>query len=182
MSKRGDWEDKWEDIVDLGQGGQGITVKVKAKQSDAKIGVLKKLKNNKSLQARRRMYQEVANLRIVANAGGRVPRVFDDNTACFEDESVKLYFVMEFINETTLDQYVQENYPLDVDTALQFTLDVCHTIGIGHDQDIIHRDLKPKNLILTKCDGGVQATILDYGISFNASSRACKKSCVSLGK
>jgi len=161
------WQEKWDRINELSSGGQGTTLLVRSK-SDGTEAVLKQLKNNKSPQARRRMHQEVANLRVVANAGGRVPRVLDDNVAQFEDTAVKLYFVMERIGGSTLDDHVKQKGRMDLDQAVRLTLDICETLTIAHAEKVLHRDLKPKNIIIAD-DDVPQATILDYGLSFNSS-------------
>ncbi|MGA2062084.1 MAG: protein kinase, partial [Thermoguttaceae bacterium] len=122
----------------------------------------------KSQQARRRMFQEVANLRIVANAEGHVPRVLDDNVGKFENNSAKLYFVMEYIAGLTLEEYVKTCGRLDLDKAVTTVFDICETVAIGHEQNVLHRDLKPKNIIVLPSEP-VRTVILDYGLSFNRS-------------
>lgn len=167
MANHDDYREEWEIAADLGAGGQATTSHVKSK-IDGRLGVLKLLRNNKSSQARRRMYQEVANLRIVADAGGCVPRVLDDNVGQFENKSAKLYFVMEHVQGPTLDEYVKQYKCLSLDPAVRIVLDICKTVAIGHAQNVLHRDLKPKNIIVISSELE-KTSILDYGLSFNSS-------------
>jgi serine/threonine protein kinase len=167
MPAKNPWEEKWDFVSELPPGGQATTFRVKSKPDSTINGVIKQLKNNKSAQARRSIFKEVASLRIVANANGSVPRVLDDNVGEFENDSIKLYFVMEYIAGKTLDDYVKERGHLDLESAVNLVLDICNTIKIAHDQDVLHRDLKPKNIVVDSKDGQIHTTILDYGLSFN---------------
>ncbi len=96
------WDATWSQGSKLGSGGQGVTYMVTSTEDPNRRGVLKHLLNNKSAQARERMRREVVNLDILAKAGGAVPRVMDHNTDDYEDLSVQLYVVMEFIPGPTL--------------------------------------------------------------------------------
>jgi len=131
MANDSGYSDKWEIVADLSSGGQATTYRVKSTLDESIGGVLKQLRNNKSPQARRRMFREVANLRIVADAGGHVPRVQDDNVAQFENTSAKLYFVMEYVEGPTLDTYIKEHGRLNLDVAVGVVLDVCALYRLG---------------------------------------------------
>jgi tRNA A-37 threonylcarbamoyl transferase component Bud32 len=98
------WAEKWIEIRPISGGGQGDTLLVKSKSGEFEQAVLKLLKPHKAQdsKARGRMAQEVTNLKVLRNAGGKVPQVLDGNTEKFEDSNVPLYFVMEFINGKTL--------------------------------------------------------------------------------
>src|ERR1035437_4357006 len=114
------WNKKWIEIEPLGSGGQGDTFLVKTFADETKRAVLKLLKSHKAQdpKARRRMYQEVANLKILRSAGGKVPEVLDGNTESFEDTSMPMYFVMEHITGDTLANAVQKNSGLPVETSV----------------------------------------------------------------
>ena len=73
------WSEKWIEVKPLGGGGQGDTLLVRSNSDETKEAVLKLLKprKEKDPKARRRMYQEVANLKILRSAGGKVPEVLD---------------------------------------------------------------------------------------------------------
>ena len=85
------WEARWKLQDRLGKGGQGITHIASFVEDPTILGALKYLKNNNDGQARGRMYREVANLKVLANAGGAVPQVLDHNTENYEDKKVELF-------------------------------------------------------------------------------------------
>ena len=76
------------------------------------------------------------------------------------------YMVMEFLEGLDLDEYLQQNGPLPIATAVDFLLQACEAISEAHGLGIVHRDLKPKNLFLTSKHGGRSIVkVLDFGIS-----------------
>ena len=107
------------------------------------------------------------NLRIVVNAGGQVPRVIEDNVENFDDTSVKLYFVMDYIEGSTLEEYIKQHGPMDINSAVNLVINICKTVKIGHNENVLHRDIKPKNIMVAETNNNLQTTILDYGLSFN---------------
>ena len=102
------WEEKWETIKPIGGGGQGDTFLVKPKDSTilSQSFVLKKLKNQKDPERRKRMHREVAAL-ITLDCPG-IPRLIDSNSDQFDAE-VPLYMIGEFIEGKTLSQFLE--YP-----------------------------------------------------------------------
>jgi serine/threonine protein kinase len=161
------WEEKWTVGERLGKGGQGITYAVTFKADPSIHGALKHLKNNQDRQARGRKRREVANLQTLANQGGSVPRVLDQNTESFEDPGIELFVVMDLIPGSTLRDYVEKQGPLDIDAGVGLALSLCKTVKIAHSFPILHRDLKPENIIVRNDNPG-DPVIVDYGLSFNA--------------
>lgn len=161
------WLERWEIVTDdeSRRGGQGETVRVK-RIADGEVAILKKLKNQKSSQARARMYQEVANLRVLHQAGCKVPKVLDGNTDDFEQSSVHLYFVMQCIEGPTLFELVREAKPLGLPDSIKLVLDLAATMKTALDNGVIHRDLKPDNIVVRSLDDA-DAVVVDYGLSFN---------------
>src|ERR1019366_5419608 len=104
MSVNESWNKKWVEIEPLSGGGQGDTILVKSISGEPPQAVLKLLKPQKAqdAKARGRMAQEVTNLKVLRNAGGKVPQVLDGNTEQFEDLTEPLFFVMEYIVGKTL--------------------------------------------------------------------------------
>ncbi|MEE8585706.1 MAG: serine/threonine protein kinase, partial [Acidobacteriota bacterium] len=95
------WKSRWQIERRLGRGGQGHTFLVNSIES-GKQAVLKTLRNERSRKARRRMVREVASLKTLKPAGGKVPEVLDDNMEDFAHVDVQLFLVMEFIPGPTL--------------------------------------------------------------------------------
>ncbi len=159
------WEYRWKIIRPLSSGGQGHTHLVKDDQHSTEA-VLKELRNNKSQQARARMAKEVINLRILYQAGAKVPQILDHNTQRFEDLVHRLFFVMEHIEGDELSTIVAKDSGLPLDISLALVGDLCQTIKRGISEGIHHRDLKPENIIVRSVEP-VDVVIVDYGLSFN---------------
>ena len=168
MSANGPWSEKWVEVKPLGGGGQGDTLLVHSTADEAKQAVLKLLKPHKAKdsKARRRMYQEVANLKILRSAGGKVPEVLDGNTEVFENIDTPMFFVMEFISGKMLSDLVRESGSLSVEHSLGVTLDLCSTLGFAAKEGIVHRDIKPENIIV-RSTTLADVVMVDFGLSFN---------------
>lgn len=160
-----DWQDQWE-VVDASQkplgGGQGSVVQVRH-QRDGRIGALKRLhqEHQGSTERRYRMQQEVNAL--LALGGNGAPAILESNATHWQDKTVPLWAVMEWIPGRTLQQYVDKS-PLPLDEALRVAEQLLITVGECHKLDIHHRDLKHDNVILR--DGDLQPILVDFGMSW----------------
>lgn len=162
------WDSEWEVVRPLEPGGQGKTYLVQSRNMAGTSGVLKVLKNTGSSQARRRMQQEVVNLDLIANAGGRVPRVLASNTEAYADVKVPLYFVMEYFEGTHLAEMIAKGGNLSIDNAIDLVLDIADTVAVGHGERVLHRDLKPENIVIRQhVTGAREVFVVDFGLSFN---------------
>ncbi|MCZ6655358.1 MAG: phosphotransferase [Planctomycetota bacterium] len=166
MSTKQPWTECWEVKEDLSRGGQGTT-KVVRRSSDERAGILKILNNQKSTQARIRMYQEVAHLKVLHSLKCRVPEVLDGNTNEYEDPDVLLFFVMERIEGETLTELVRKEGGLSVEESVGITTMICETIQKAIAEGIYHRDLKPDNIMVKPSDDR-RIVVIDYGLSFNS--------------
>ncbi|MHC4914651.1 MAG: serine/threonine protein kinase [Planctomycetota bacterium] len=61
-----------------------------------------------------------------------------------------LYFSMEYIDGETVEEIVDRDGAMDVDRALNISLQVLRAISYMKRFDIVHRDIKPGNIMLTK--------------------------------
>lgn len=141
------WDDKWKISGGALGGGQGQVFKV-SRRGSGDVGALKVLHQNVGSEVpterRRRMAREVAALKGLTLPG--IPRVLDDNTTAVEDKTTPLYFVMEWIDGKTLDNFAFKKKSLEntiaISRQLVTLLEKCHESGI------VHRDIKPNNLII----------------------------------
>jgi len=112
------------------------------------------------------MYQEVANLKILRSAGGKVPEVLDGNTEVFENIETLMFFVMEFVPGRMLADLVAESRNLSVECSLGIALDLCATLRVAGKEGIVHRDIKPENIIVRSATPP-DVVMVDFGLSFN---------------
>ena len=68
------------------------------------------------------------------------------------------YFVMEYVDGHTIDQYVASHRP----PVLELFLKVCSAVEFAHQNMVIHRDLKPGNILVT---ANGEPRLLDFGIA-----------------
>ena len=112
------------------------------------------------------MYQEVANLKILRSAGGKVPEVLDGDTEVFENVEIPMFFVMEFVDGKMLASLIEESHGLSVEQSLGITLDLCSTLRVASKEGIVHRDIKPENIIVRSI-APPDVVMVDFGLSFN---------------
>jgi len=159
------WSSKWTIKSDIGRGGQGTTYLVES-VTDARLAVMKVLRNQKNPQARRRMFQEVSNLKVLESAGCKVPVVLDSNVQQFEANDLPLYFVMQHVSGKNLAATVDEQKSLGLPQSISLIIDLTATMRKAAQEGVLHRDLKPENIIVRTIEPA-DAVIVDYGLSFN---------------
>jgi len=134
------------------------------------IGVLKKLKNNRSGPSRARMHREAANLQILNVApNASVPTLLDHNTELHNKDFTQLFLVTEFIDGPTLQDSLESSV-MGLGDALSLIRHLLPTVRAAHAEGILHRDIKPDNIIL-RGSGIAAPVIIDYGLSFNQDDR-----------
>jgi len=74
------------------------------------------------------------------------------------------YLVMEYIPGKTLQQWLNDNGPLEVKDILKFGQQLASGLAAAHAQSLIHRDIKPANILI---DDAVEsrAKITDFGLA-----------------
>jgi serine/threonine protein kinase len=70
------------------------------------------------------------------------------------------YMVMEYLDGSTLEQYMTANGSLDTPVVLQLLIPVADALRACHAAGLIHRDISPDNIFVTS-DGRVK--LLDFG-------------------
>lgn len=76
------------------------------------------------------------------------------------------YVVFEYLDGTSLSDYLRRKGELPFDQIWRFLLEACDAVGEAHRLGIVHRDLKPLNLFLVGGQNGrMKLKVLDFGIS-----------------
>lgn len=100
----------------------------------------------------------------------KVLEVFDENNTT--------YYVMEFIDGETLDDYIIRNGKLSVEETLAITKEVCKALSYMHDHKMLHLDLKPKN-IMRNSEGHIY--LIDFGLAKQYNDNGEPESSTTLG-
>ena len=72
------------------------------------------------------------------------------------------FIVMEYVKGETLESLIQKTQGIDLDTAAEFSRQICIGVGHAHQQGALHRDLRPGNALVTP-EGKIKIT--DFGTS-----------------
>lgn len=71
-----------------------------------------------------------------------------------------LYFIMEYINGITLEQWAKENPSPNIEQVVEITNKIIKGLRVFHRLEMLHRDLKPENIMISQ-HGVVK--IIDFG-------------------
>lgn len=82
----------------------------------------------------------------------------------FFEENNTVYFAMEYVNASSLADYVHKMGALSEAEALDYIHQVSNSLEIVHQQGVLHRDIKPHNILLTR-EG--KTVLIDFGIARN---------------
>lgn len=88
------------------------------------------------------------------------------------------YIVMEYVDGTTLKEYIKKNGALDWREACKFAVDICSALDHAHRKKIIHRDIKPHNILMTK---DKVLKVADFGIARTVTSETMVAGGAALG-
>ena len=100
----------------------------------------------------------------------KVLEVFDENNTT--------YYVMEFIDGETIDDYIKRNGKLAEDESLRIVSEVCSALSYMHDHKMLHLDLKPKNMMRSS-EG--QIYLIDFGLAKQYDENGEPESSTTLG-
>jgi serine/threonine protein kinase len=157
------WQPKWEALPSRSRsGGQGSVTQVR-RRSDGALGALKVLHPTylRDDERRLRMAREVDALRRVEGAG--IPKILDANTDAVADTDVPLYFIAEWVQGLTLQQYAG-GLPRSLGESIRLAIELTRVVERCHSVGVLHRDIKPDNIILNPDDAVL--TLVDFGIAW----------------
>lgn len=100
----------------------------------------------------------------------KVVEVFDENNTS--------YYVMQYLEGGSLDDYISRKRRLSEKETVIMTLQVARALSHMHAHQMLHLDLKPKNIMLT--DKG-QACLIDFGLSKQFTNGGEPESSTSIG-
>jgi serine/threonine protein kinase/beta-lactam-binding protein with PASTA domain len=72
------------------------------------------------------------------------------------------YIVMEYVEGSTLKEYITDQAPLSVELATYIARQIAEALDHAHHNQIIHRDIKPHNILIGK---NQRVKVTDFGIA-----------------
>ena len=153
--------DRYEILDVVGAGGMSIVYKARDHRLNRNVAikVLKpEFSNDKNF---------VTKFRIEAQASAGLTHPNIVNVYDVVDDEGVYCIVMELVEGITLKQYIEKYGRLNMDTAIDFSIQIASGLEAAHENHIIHRDIKPQNIIGSR-NGNIKVT--DFGIAKAASS------------
>ncbi|HEY1179560.1 MAG TPA: serine/threonine-protein kinase, partial [Phytomonospora sp.] len=100
--------------------------------------------------------------RLVAALNTRSIATIHDYGEDEDDDGVRAYLVMEFVEGRSLADILRRDGALDVAEAMRIVAEAAEGLHAAHRSEIVHRDVKPANILIT-ADGAVK--LIDFGIA-----------------
>lgn len=149
---------QYEILQTLGKGGMGAVYKARQKSLKrlVAIKILPPEAADDELKFIERFQNEAQTMAQMNHPA--IVSVYDFG----ETANGLLYFVMEFVDGTDVQQMIHSSGRLSEEHAITITVNVCEALHYAHARGVIHRDIKPAN-ILINCDGGVK--VADFGLA-----------------
>jgi eukaryotic-like serine/threonine-protein kinase len=145
----------------LGAGGMGVVVAAQHLQLDERVALKFLLPEAATVPGYVVRFEREARTAVKIKSE-HVVRVIDVGHL----ESGLPYMVMEYLEGTDLEVWLEEQGRLPIEQAVDFVLQACEAIAEAHLLGIVHRDLKPANLFcIRRPDGQLAIKVLDFGIS-----------------
>jgi serine/threonine protein kinase len=153
--------DRYEVTEVIGRGAMGVVYKARQLDDDRPVAIkflhghltqnpesLKRFKQE-AMAARGLMHPNIVRLYEVEIGPGGLP-----------------YIAMEFVEGTTLADYMREKKFLTTMEALPIIRQVCEALAEAHSQGVLHRDVKPANIMLMNRFGQENfVVVLDFSIA-----------------
>lgn len=140
----------------LGIGGMGKVFKALDTQNNKLVALkiinptlLKDEENKRRLNSEGRLLSSIDHKNIV--------KVFE-----FGETEEHSFIAMEYLSGGTLDEFVENNFPLDKELFKKIAIEVCDGLIIIHENNVLHRDLKSQNIMF---DESNCIRIMDFGLS-----------------
>lgn len=145
----------------LGEGGMGTVFSATQAFTGRRVAV--KVLHDQWASDQTSVQRFVQEARIVAQLSHpAIAQVLDGGV----DPQHGVFVVMERLEGTTLQQWLDEHKRCELDDVRRWLVPVMNALAVAHDSDVLHRDVKPDNIFLARqSDGTTVAKLLDFGMS-----------------
>ncbi len=155
-----DLPSRYASIEHIGQGATCSVVKAHDKFLDRQVAI-KILRSEISDFSSIRRFQQEAKMMSSFNLK-HLPVVLDFGLS----SSGRPFMVMELVEGSSLKQLIAAKVQLDVELALEVTLQILSALAHAHERGIIHRDLKSQNVMVSWTqDGKPLIKVVDFGLA-----------------
>lgn len=139
----------------IGSGGQGAVYRAVQKSTHRTVAL--KILLNSRLSSSNHAHRFSREVEIAAQLQHpNIVRVFDSGMVLGRP-----YFVMEFVDGMSIDDFVATRRP-SIEDRLRLFIEVCKAVSHAHQRGVIHRDLKSANVIV---DFDGKPHVLDFGLA-----------------
>ncbi len=145
----------------LGAGGFGTAILCLDRHFDEDV-VVKTLHAADLARGVEEVFREARILRRLSH-----PAIIGVRDCEYADPASKArpYLVMDYFPGGTLQQFVEQRGPLNLEQLLAVAVPVAEGMRAAHAQGVLHRDLKPANLLVRKEGNLWKAKIIDFGLA-----------------
>jgi serine/threonine protein kinase len=155
-----EFQDRFEIISVLGQGGMGVVYKAKQKYLNHLVAIKTLLTTDVNDRSFLRFQQEARATCAITHKN--VATVHD-----FGLHDGQPYLVMDFIDGTSLSALLFHHGAMPAERAVYVFRQVADAMESAHQKGVLHRDLKPGNIMLTSdpVEGDDFVKVVDFGIA-----------------
>ena len=156
-------KDRYELVEVLGHGGQGsvyraVDNKLAGRSVTVKIIPMhEKMSNDPRAEEAFKRFKREAEVTARLN-NPQIAQVFEYGV---DEENHVAFMARQYLDGVTLDNYIEENGPMDADEGIDLILALANVLDYLHEQGIVHRDLKPKNIFLQRRI----PVLIDFGLA-----------------
>ena len=143
---------KYQIVDTIGTGGFGSVYLARDIMIDKKVAVKVPHKQGEDVE---KLLQEPRLLAALNH-----PNIVSVITA--EKTNDVFYIVMEYVDGTSLEQYLRKHKHLRLDQAVEWFVKIAEALTYAHGKNILHRDIRPANILISH-EGEVK--VADLGTS-----------------
>lgn len=152
--------ERYKLLNELGVGGMGTVFRAVERESKATYAVKVMHRHLKADAANLLRFEREAQL-ASSLQHPNIVEVIDFGLT----EASEPYMVMEYLEGENLDDMIEANGRLTIETFAPIFAQVCAGLSFAHESHIVHRDIKPSNIMLIAGTAPPVVKIVDFGIA-----------------
>jgi serine/threonine protein kinase len=146
----------YELLGELGKGAMGVVYKARQVSVD-RVVALKVLRADVAKDA-----EFITRFQREAKTAAKLSHTHIVNAIDAGESDGRHYFVMEYVEGTTVEEGLKRGKVYDEKLALKIALAIARALKHAQQRGLVHRDIKPANVMLTK-DGNIK--LADLGLA-----------------